>query len=43
MKENLWSMHFEEYGSGVSMYRTPKIQELVMKVIVLYSKMFFGL
>lgn len=33
MKENLWSMHFEEYGNGVSMYRTPKIQELVMKGI----------
>lgn len=33
MKENLWSIHYQEYGRGVCMYRTSKTRELVMKGI----------
>nr|XP_039264646.1 TBC1 domain family member 9-like [Styela clava] len=33
MKENLWSIHYQEYGRGVCMYRTNKTRELVMKGI----------
>ncbi|XP_047125269.1 TBC1 domain family member 9B isoform X1 [Hydra vulgaris] len=31
VKEHLWSLHFEEYGRGVCMYRTPKTHELILK------------
>nr|XP_009857558.1 TBC1 domain family member 9 [Ciona intestinalis] len=33
VKENLWSIHFSEFGRGVCMYRTPKTKELIMKGI----------
>uniref|UniRef100_A0A4W3HX93 TBC1 domain family member 8B n=1 Tax=Callorhinchus milii TaxID=7868 RepID=A0A4W3HX93_CALMI len=31
MKEELWNIHFVEFGRGVCMYRTPKTQELVLR------------
>lgn len=33
MKEELWHIHFFEYGRGVCMYRTAKTQALVLKGI----------
>nr|XP_015205426.1 PREDICTED: TBC1 domain family member 9B isoform X1 [Lepisosteus oculatus] len=33
MKEELWNIHFFEYGRGVCMYRTSKTRDLVLKGI----------
>ncbi|XP_059551624.1 TBC1 domain family member 9B isoform X4 [Myotis daubentonii] len=33
MKEELWNIHFSEYGRGVCMYRTAKTRDLVLKGI----------
>lgn len=33
VKNKLWELHFQEYGRGVAMYRTQKLQELVIKGI----------
>lgn len=31
VKENLWNLFFSDYGRGVSMYRTYRARELIMK------------
>ena len=33
VKMKLWELHFQEFGRGVAMYRTSKLQELVIKGI----------
>lgn len=33
VKENLWDLFFSDYGRGVSMYRTYRARELIMKGI----------
>ena len=33
IKEHMWEMHFQEYGRGVSMFRSQRDRELIMKGI----------
>jgi TBC1 domain family member 8/9 len=33
LKEHMWEMHFNEYGRGVSMFRSQRDRELIMKGI----------
>ena len=31
VKNKLWELHFHDYGRGVAIFRTSKLQELVIK------------
>lgn len=33
LKNKLWELHFRDYGRGVAVFRTSKLQELVIKGI----------
>ncbi|XP_062503844.1 TBC1 domain family member 9-like isoform X2 [Corticium candelabrum] len=33
IKENLWELHFSEYGRGICMYRTRSLRDLILKGI----------
>lgn len=43
VKNKLWELHFHDYGRGVAIFRTSKLQELVIKGKVIYIRLMYDI